>query len=137
VPDFCLLCGVFDILCTGTCHVVNWHSLGITHKKANKRLLTYFKPRKRGLKRESQAFAQGEGMKRIRPSIIGMTVAVVVTALAAASWAVGFGGILGIVLLPGGLLEWAFVYGDNIRSPDEVMGMITLISLVVNAIDFA
>jgi hypothetical protein len=73
-------------------------------------------------------------MKRIRPSVIGMIVALVVTALAAASWAAGLGGILGIVLLPGGLLGWAFVYGDNIRSPDEVMGTITLISLTVNAI---
>ena len=62
-----------------------------------------------------------------------MAVGVVVTALASASWVAGFGGILGIVLVPGGLLGWAFVYGDNIRSPDEVIGTITLISLVVNA----
>jgi hypothetical protein len=74
------------------------------------------------------------GMKRMRPSIMGMAVALVVTALAAVGWAAGFGGILGIVLVPGGLIGWVCVYGDNTNSPEEVMGTIISISLIVNAI---
>ena len=81
-----------------------------------------------------QMILRGGVMKRFLPSIIGMAVALVITALAAAGWAAGGRGIVEIALLPGGLLAWALVYGDNIRSPDEVMGTIILLSLVVNAI---
>jgi hypothetical protein len=63
-----------------------------------------------------------------------MAVALVITALAAAGWAAGFRGIVEIVLLPGGLIGWVCVYGDNTNSPEEVMGTIISISLIVNAI---
>ncbi|OGV44930.1 MAG: hypothetical protein A2X46_17330 [Lentisphaerae bacterium GWF2_57_35] len=70
--------------------------------------------------------------RTIRPSIIGLATAVLVTAIASLFWAVGLKNILSIVLWPGGMLGWMFIFGDNINSYDEVLGIITAISLVVN-----
>ena len=81
-----------------------------------------------------QMILRGGVMKRFLPSIIGMAVALVITALAAAGWAAGGRGIVEIVLLPGGLIGWACLWGDNLHSTDEVMGTIILLSLIVNAI---
>ena len=61
-----------------------------------------------------------------------MSVGMLVTALAGISVYCGINNILGLVLLPGGLLGWALVYGDSKR-PDEVMPTVIFISLVINA----
>ena len=61
-----------------------------------------------------------------------MSVGVLLTTLAGISGACGISNILGLILLPGGLLGWALVYGDNKR-PEEVMPTIIFISLVINA----
>ena len=73
-------------------------------------------------------------MKRIGPSIVGMTIAAALTGLAGGFWAVGWKWAICVLLYPGMLLGWAFVFGDNISSLDEVTGTITMISLVTNTI---
>lgn len=59
-----------------------------------------------------------------------------VTALSGGLWAIGMGhlSLSGLVLWPGAMLGWAFVFGDNISSFDEVVGTVTLISIATNGI---
>ena len=73
-------------------------------------------------------------MKKIRPGMIGLVSAILVTAVAGGLWAIGWEDPIFIVLWPGAMLGWAFVFGDNIRSFHDVPGVITLISLVTNGI---
>ena len=63
-----------------------------------------------------------------------MTIAAVLTGLAGGFWAVGWKWPICVLLYPGMFLGWAFVFGDNISSFDEVTGTITMISLVTNTI---
>ena len=66
--------------------------------------------------------------------MIGLVLAILVTAVAGGLWAIGREDSIFIVLWPGAMLGWAFVFGDNIRSFHDVSGVITLISLVTNGI---
>jgi hypothetical protein len=73
-----------------------------------------------------------EKIMKIRPPIIGILAAILVTAIAGGLWDIGREDWVCIVLWPGMMIGWAFVFGDNIRSFHEVTGVITLISLVTN-----
>jgi hypothetical protein len=73
-------------------------------------------------------------MKKIRPSLIGLAVAVLVTAVAGGLWTIGRENWICVALWPGMMLGWAFVFGDNINSFHDVSGTITLISLLTNGI---
>ena len=82
--------------------------------------------------RTGRTFA--EEMMKIRQSMIGLAVAILATAVASGLWAIGQENWICIVLWPGMMLGWAFVFGDNIRSFHDVTGIITLISLLTNGI---
>ena len=73
-------------------------------------------------------------MKKIRPGMIGLVSAILVTAVAGGLLAIGRKDPIIIVLWPGAMLGWAFMFGDNIRSFHDVAGVITVISLVTNGI---
>ena len=73
-------------------------------------------------------------MKSFRASIIGLVLAMLVTVFAGGLWATGREDAICIVLWPGMMLGWAFVFGDNIQSFHDVTGVITLISVVTNGV---
>jgi hypothetical protein len=73
-------------------------------------------------------------MIRIPPSVIGFVLALIITAVAGSLWAMGREDPICIVLWPGAMLGWAFVFGDNIRSFHDVSGVITLISFLTNGL---
>jgi Na+-translocating ferredoxin:NAD+ oxidoreductase RnfD subunit len=66
--------------------------------------------------------------------MMGFVLALLITTVAGGLFAMGREDPICIVLWPGMMLGWAFVFGDNIRSLRDVSGMIILTSLMMNGL---
>jgi hypothetical protein len=63
-----------------------------------------------------------------------MALAILITIVDVVLCALELSKIGGITLWLGGMLGWMFVFGDNIDSFHDVLGIIALISVVTNGI---